>query len=150
MSMSYQEKRSLVNLISGVLITVCYAAVMMQRYPQADPYAREIFHFWGAFFLILIPVSILARILIYIIFSILNAIATREQDPPIEDERDKLIELRAGQLSFYVFAMGVMLAMGSLVVGLPPAAMFIILICAGVVSEIVSEVAQFYFYRRGF
>lgn len=147
--MSYQEKRSLVNLISSVLITALYSAFMIQRYPQADAYSREVFYFWGTFFLILIPVSIVARILIYILFSIVNAIATREEDPPIVDEREKLIELRGGQLSRYVFALGVMLAMGSLVVGLPPDAMFIILICAAVVSEIVSETAQFYFYRQG-
>jgi hypothetical protein len=148
--MSYQEKRSLVNVISGILITVFYSAFMIQRYPEADAYSREVFHFWGAFFLILIPISIAARIIIYIIFSIVNAIATREEEPPITDERDKLIELRAGRLALYVFTIGVVLAMGSLVVELPPAAMFIILICSGVASEIVSEVAQFYYYRRGF
>ncbi|HEX2906617.1 MAG TPA: hypothetical protein VHO69_07150 [Phototrophicaceae bacterium] len=148
--MSYQEKRSLVNIASTILITALYAAFMMQRYPAADPYSREVFHFWGSFFLILIPISIVARILIYIVFSIFNYIATREEEPPIIDERDKLIELRAGQLSLYGFAVGVMLAMGSLVVEQPPSVMFIILICAGVVSEIISELAQFYFYRRGF
>jgi hypothetical protein len=148
--MSYQERRSLVNIISSVVIPALYSAVMIRRYPDVDPYAREIFQFWGAFFLILIPVSIAARILIYIVFAILNAIATREEDLPVTDERDRLIALRGGQLSMAVFAFGVMLAMGALVVDLPPAAMFIILICAGVASEVVSELAQFYFYRRGF
>ncbi len=148
--MSYQEKRNLVNLISAVLITTVYSVLMSQRYPQSDPYSREVFQFWGAFFLILIPVSIIARIVIYIIFHILNYIATREEDAPITDERDDLIELRAGRFSRYVFWIGVMLAMGSLVMELSPATMFIILICTGVVSEIVSEVSQIYFYRRGF
>lgn len=149
--MSYQEKRSLVNLVSAILVTTLYSVFMMQRYPQADPYAREIFHFWGAFFLILIPISIVARILIYIVFHILNAIATREEQTPVTDERDKLSwNCGPGSLRLYVFAVGVMLAMGALVVEQPPAAMFIILICAGAASEIVSEMAQFYFYRRGF
>jgi hypothetical protein len=147
--MSYQERRSLVNIISSIVIPALYSAVMIRRYPSVDPYAREIFQFWGAFFLILIPVSIAARILIYIVFAILNAIATREEDLPVTDERDRLIALRGGQLSMAVFAFGVMLAMGALVVDLPPAAMFIILIGAGVASEVVSELAQFYFYRRG-
>jgi hypothetical protein len=49
-----------------------------------------------------------------------------------------------------VFVIGFVLAMGSLVVDVPPAGMFTILFCAGVVSEIVSELSQFYYYRRGF
>lgn len=148
--MSYQEKRSLVNILSTVVITALYAAFMLQRYPQTDPYSPEVFRFWGTFFLILIPVSIVARILIYILFSMIHYAATREEDVPVTDERDNLIELRAGKLSLYAFAFGVMLAMGSLVLDLPPTVMFILLICSGVVSEIVSETAQFYFYRRGF
>lgn len=148
--MSYQERRSLVNLISIILITAVYSAYMIQRYPEGSAYSPEVFHFWGAFFLILIPVSVIARIIIYIIFHIINAIATREEEPPITDERDKLVELKASQNSLYVFMIGFVLAMVALVVGMPPAAMFIILICSGVVSEMVGDISQFYFYRRGF
>lgn len=148
--MSYQERLSLVNLISTILVTALYAAYMVQRYPDASPYSKEVFHFWGAFFLILIPVTIVTRIVIYIVFAIINAIATREEDPPLTDERDKLVELRASRNSLYVFALGFVLAMGSLVVELPPSVMFITLICAGVMSEVVSEISQFYYYRRGF
>jgi hypothetical protein len=147
--MSYQERRSLVNLVSSVVITALYAAYMMQRYPQADPYSPEIFHYWGSFFLILIPVSIVARIIIYILFAIVNAIATREQEPPITDERDKLIELKSQANSGYVFIVGFLLAMFSLVLSMPPATMFIILICAGIASEVVGDISQFLFYRRG-
>jgi len=147
--MSYQERRSIVNLISTILITAFYSAYMVQRYPEGSAYSTEVFHFWGAFFLILIPVAAVAKIVVYIIFSILNAIATREEEPPITDERDKLIELKAQTISTYVFIIGFILAMGSLVVGMPPSVMFIILLLAGVVSEMVSEISQFYFYRRG-
>ena len=148
--MSYQERRSLVNLISSIVIMALYTAYMMQRYPAASPYSPAIFRFWGSFYLILIPVAIVARIIIYIVFAIVNAIATREEEPPITDERDKLVELKASQNSLYVFALGFVLAMGSLVVEQPPSVMFIILIGAGVVSEIISDISQFYFYRRGF
>ena len=148
--MSYQEKRSLVNLVSTILITALYAAYMMQRYPAGNAYSPEVFRFWGSFFLILIPVSIVARIVIYIIFHIINAVTTREEEPPITDERDRLIELKSGQMSLYVFTAGFVLAMVSLVADMPPSVMFIILICAGVVSEMLSDITQFYFYRRGF
>lgn len=148
--MSFHERRSIVNIISTVLITALYSALMIQHFPAGDPFSPVVFRFWGGFFLILVPVSIVARILIYIGFYIANAIATREEEPAIEDERDDLIELKATRYAQYVFAAGFFLAMVSLVVDLPPSLMFIILLISGLVSEMVSEIAQFYFYRRGF
>lgn len=147
--MSYQEKRSLVNLISSILVTVAYCAYMIQRYPEVGLYSPEVFQYWGAFFLILIPVSIVARIVIYILFAIVNAITTREQEIPITDERDKLIELKTQTNSGYVFIIGFILAMGLLVLGMPPAVMFIILLLAGLLTEVVGDISQFYYYRRG-
>jgi hypothetical protein len=148
--MSFQERRALVSLISTILITTVYSAYMIQQYPSTDAYSPAVFHFWGTFFLILIPVSIVARIIIHIIFSILNTVATKEDEPHITDERDKLFELRATRNSLYVFAGGFLLAMGSLVMAGTPTTMFILLFAAGFMAELVSEGSQFYFYRRGF
>jgi hypothetical protein len=146
--MSYQERRALVSLTSSIVIPVVYTVVMLQRYPNADPYAPEIFHYWGSFFLLLVVVSIIARIVIAIVFSIFNTIATREGEPDIMDERDKLIELQAKRNTLYIFGVGVMLAMGALVIGQPPAVMFVLLVGAGAVSDIAGEVSQFSIYRR--
>jgi len=147
--MSYQERRSIVNLISTATITAVYALYMLQRYPEGDAYSPEVFRFWGAFFLILIPVSIVARVGVYILFSIINTIATQEEEPTITDERDQLIELKASRNALYTFTMGFMLAMAVLALEEPPATMFIILIGAGVASDMVSTASEFYFYRRG-
>ncbi len=147
--MSYQERRAIVSLISTILITTAYSAYMLQRYPEADAYSKDIFSFWGTFIVILIPVSIAARIIIYIIFSIINTIATNENEPDFADERDKLIELKASRNSLYVFSIGFLIAMVAIVLERPPAVMFSILIGAGLLSDIISEFSQFYFYRRG-
>ena len=148
--MSYQERRAIVSLIGTIVVSVLYSAYMIQRYPAGSPYSPEVFHYWGSFFLILIPVSIVAKIIIYILFAIVNAIATREEEMPITDERDKLIESKAQMIGNYLFIFGFILAMGSLVVSLPPAVMFIILLLSGMLSQIISDISQFYFYRRGF
>lgn len=148
--MSYQERRALVSLASSVLIPIVYSAVMIQRYPSAaDPYSIDVFRFWGAYFVLLIVVTIIARIFITIVFSILNTIATREGEPGIEDERDKLIDLKANRNASYVFGIGFVLAMAALVFDLSPSVMFIILLCGGIASDILSEAASFFFYRRG-
>ena len=148
--MSFHEKRALVSLASAVLIPLIYAAMMWPRLPTGDAYGVEVFRFWGSFFIILIPVVIVAKIAIYILFSIINTIATRENDPGLEDERDKLIEARANLNSANVFALGFVLAMLALVLDQPPTTMFIILFIGGITSEIISELSQFVFYRRGF
>ncbi len=148
--MSYQERRALVNFSASILITALYSLYMFPRYPDGDAYSVEVFRFWGAFILILIPVSIVARIIIYIAFNILNAIATRETEPSVTDERDKLIELKSARISLYVFTLGFLLAMASLVIDQPPWVMFTILISSGLLSDTLNELAQFYFYRRGF
>lgn len=148
--MSYQEKRSLVSLFSSILIAVVYSAYMLQRLPQADPYSAEVLRYWGSFLLILIPVAIVAKVIIHILFSIINTISTREDEPSVTDERDRSIELKANTNSLYVFMIGFLLAMASLVVDQPPTTMFIILIAAGVLSEAVGNISEFFFYRRGF
>lgn len=147
--MSYQERRALVSLISSVLITVVYFAYMSQRYPDAGDYSPEVFRFWGGAILLLIPVSIVARIIIYILFSIINTIATHEDEPSFADEHDKLVELKSLQISLYVFSLGFVAAMVAVVLKNPPSVMFMILIGGGLASDMVSEFLQFYFYRRG-
>jgi hypothetical protein len=148
--MSYQERRAIVSLVSNILVLAAYSAYMFQRYPQGSPYAPEVFRFWGAYFLILIPVSIVARIIIEIVFHIVNAIATRDERVPITDERDRLIESKAQTSASWVFIVGFILAMGSLAFDQPPTVMFIVLLGAGLLSEVVSEISRFFFYRRGF
>lgn len=146
--MSIQERRALVSLISGLVIFAVYSAYMFQRLPSGEAYSPDVFHYWGSFILILIPVSIVARIIIYILFSIINKIVTNEDEPWITDERDKLIEMKAARNSLYVFMVGLLLAMASLVAYWPPTAMFIILLFAGMMSEVIGDLSQFFFYRR--
>jgi hypothetical protein len=148
--MSFQERRALVALFGTFLISGGYAAYMLPRQPAGDAYSPELFQFWGSYFLVLIVVSIILRILIAIVFSILNAIATREKEPGLIDERDRLIELRANRNGFFVFILGFVCAMVALAAGQPPTTMFLLLLLGGIASELVSDVSEFIFYRRGF
>lgn len=147
--MSYQERRAIVSLISNVLITGVYSVIMFQRYPEGDAYSPDVFRFWGSFFMLLILVSIVSKIIIFIIFSIIDTIATREEIPSITDERDRLIEWKSTRYSLYTFTAGFVLAMGSLVLDMPPSTMFIILFGSGFVASVINDVSEFFFYRRG-
>ena len=75
--------------------------------------------------------------------------ATNEKEPSFADELDKLIELKATRISHYVFVLGFLLSMGSLVMNISPSVMFSILILSGFVSELAGIITQLYLYRRG-
>jgi len=83
------------------------------------------------------------------IINIINAIATREQDIPKPDERDKLIKLKASRNSHYTFSIVLVPAFALLAFGMPIYWIFIVFIIGGVLSEIVDNGSQIYYYRKG-
>ena len=74
---------------------------------------------------------------------------TNEDMPTTDDERDKLIDLKSIRISHWIFTIGFMLAMGSQAIDMKPWVMFVTLISSGFLSSMVSELARFYFYRKG-
>jgi hypothetical protein len=147
--MTYQEKKSIVSLISAILIFVAYSLYMYPQYPKGGVDTIETFRYWGSFVLILTVVSIIAHILISIIFNIVFRITTKEKEPKFADELDKLIELKAFRNSFFLFVLGFLLAMGSLIFYQPTHVMFIILILSGFISDVTGSLTKLYHYRRG-
>jgi hypothetical protein len=147
--MTYQEKKSIVSLISAILIFVAYSLYMYPQYPKGGVESIETFRYWGSFVLILTVVSIIAHIIISIIFNIVFRMTTNEKEPKFADELDKLIELKAFRNSFFLFILGFLLAMGSLIFYQPTHVMFIILILSGFISDITGSVTKLYHYRRG-
>ena len=147
--MTYQEKKNIVNIISALLITVIYALIVFQRHQDGRFDLTEDYTKWGIIFLIFIGVSIGARIIIYIIFHIINAIATQEEDIPVTDERDKLVELKGTRNSYYTFSIGFALAIISMSIGLTPVFLFIAFFVCCLLGDIVGNISQIYYYRKG-
>jgi len=147
--MDVKEKRILISLVSSVLILGFYAWFVYNRHIAVNPEIVNDFSFWGKSFLILIPVAIVTQIIIQIVFAVYIHATSNEEIDPIEDERDKLIELKAIKISHYIFIVGFMAAMGSLALGWQPWIMFLVLISSGFVASVVNEIARLYFYRKG-
>ncbi|WP_205690219.1 hypothetical protein [Chengkuizengella sediminis] len=148
--MFYREKRIIVSLINNLLISIGFCIYVIQKYLEGSVNSTNVFSFWGSLFLFLIIVSIVVHIILHILFAIINTIATKEEIPTITDERDKLIELKATRISYYVFITGFGLSMGSLVLDMPPTVMFSVLFIFGFSATIIEDISKFYFYRRGF
>jgi uncharacterized membrane protein len=147
--MTYQEKQNIVNIFSGLLITPIYGIMVYQRHLQGRFDLTEDYRTWGVIFLIFMGISIVARIIIYIIFHIINAIATREEEVPVEDERDKLVKLKSTRNSYYAFSGGFVLSVISLALGMPVYGIFIAFVGFGLIAEIIENSSQIYYYRKG-
>jgi hypothetical protein len=145
-----REKQILVSLISSILILGFYSLYVYHKYIAGIPDIINNFSFWGKAFLILIPVTIVAQIIIHIVFFIINKIVTNEDVPAKSDERDKLIELKAIRISHWTFIIGFLLAMGSQAIGMQPWVLFITLTYSGFIAAVVSETAKIIYYRKGF
>jgi hypothetical protein len=147
--MDLKEKRILVALISSVMILSIYCIYVYYNYISGNPEVLNDLKFLGKTFLILIPVAIGAQIIIQIVLAIVTKITSGEDIDPIDDERDKLIELKAIKISHYIFIMGFMMAMGCLALGMKPWVMIVVLLSAGFVASVVNEILRLYYYRKG-
>jgi hypothetical protein len=147
--MSYQEKQNVVNIFSALLITIIFAWMVWQRQQLGQLDLTEDFRQWGIVFLIFIGISVVARIIIQILFHIGNAIATREEKVPAEDERDKLVKLKAIRNSYYAFTSGFVVSVVGLALGMPVHWIFIAFVVFGMLAEIIDNGSQIYYYRKG-
>ncbi|MFW5756978.1 MAG: hypothetical protein ACOCWK_10260 [Tangfeifania sp.] len=147
--MSYREKENIVNIFSGIIVAAILGWSVYQRHLSGQFDLTEDFRAWGFIFLVFMGISIVARIIIYIIFHIINAIVTHEEDIPVEDERDKLIKLKALRNSHYVFSGGFILSIIGLALNMPVYWIFIAFILSGLLSEIVDNGSQMFYYRKG-
>jgi len=153
--MSYQEKKSVTNIISSIVITTIYGLIMYQRYLNGSMDTSNIIKFWAVVLLIFIPISIIARIIIMIVFHVIEAIiqTAKGEEPDAEmdvtDERDKLIQLKSTTISMYIFSIGFILALGTQLFDVSNHVFFIVLLAMGFLADIVSESLMIKYYRSG-
>lgn len=147
--MSYQEIKNYVSLISTVCIFGGYCSYVFLNNREEIWHSTASLSFWGVVVLILIPVSIVAKIVVTILCIIIYRTVTKEQEPSFADELDKLIELKASRISYFVFVAGFLLGMCALAMEWPLSWAFVILILSGFLAEVADSVGQLYLYRKG-
>lgn len=148
--MQIQEKRSIISIFTTLLIFVIYYFNIMGVYFGNSTDTTYQFRFWAIVILLLVPIMIVAKVILYVLYSITKTVATREPEPSFQtDERDKLIDLRAVRNFFYVFIGGFLLAMGAMVMEMNPDVMFNIFLFSLILAMVVTDLTKFYFYRKG-
>ncbi len=156
-TLSYREKSLIAVTVISVIVYCIYSIVLFRRYQAGSFEAADAFQFWGKAILILIGVVIISQIVGQILHAIAaNVVAAAagqefdEDDAFFDDERDKLIELKATRNTFAIWGVGFLGAMIALAIGRPPATMFIIFIGFMMLADILGNMWKLVYYRRGF
>jgi hypothetical protein len=164
--MSYQEKKTVVSIVSGVLVLAAYCIYAFGQY-QAGAAAPGDLKFWAGAMLIFIGIGIAASIIIQIVFHILLSIAiaaskkiqneqcddtTIEKSikaEMVEDEMDRLIEMKSMRVGFIFAGIGFVAGLLSLIFNYPPAVMLNIIFLSFSGGSLLEGFTQLYFYRKG-
>lgn len=164
--MSYHEKRSIVSILIGIIIMVVYCVYCFDKY-RSGAIALEDLGAWAGVILVFVIIGVVANIVTQIIFHILLSIAmaAKEQiatgkaddkkiekaiaSEMVEDEMDKLIELKAMRVGYAVAGAGFMTALITQVVGLPPAVLIHVIFISFFMASLLEGFTQIFFYRKG-
>ncbi|MEI7579253.1 MAG: hypothetical protein WCJ58_04405 [bacterium] len=160
--MSYQEKRTIVNIVSGTLIIVAYCIYAFTKY-QSGTIVSDDLKFWASTMLVFISLGIVIMIITQIIYHILLAIAVavknRETDEKkinstleaslIEDEMDKLIELKSTKFGYIFIGIGFVGGLITLVLNYPQFVMLNIMFLSFSLGSLIEGFINLYYYRKG-
>jgi len=160
--MSYQEKRTIVGLMSGITLIIAYCIYAFGKL-QSGVISPDDIKFWAGTMLLFIGIGIVAMIIIQIVYHILLAISVaikeREHDEEkinatieasfVEDEMDKLIELKSSKLGYAFIGFGFIGGLVCLVLNLPLYIMLNIMFLSFALGSILEGFVSIYYYRKG-
>ena len=149
--MTFQQKNVTGTLVSFSAILVFYLISFLRMVVSGPLESRPLFRLWFIVIGLAIVVTVVVLILTHMVSTAALAIRTRDDDPyieDIEDERDKLIKLKGTRVTHTALSLGVFGSMVSFIFSQNGLALFAFLVMAGLLSEIIGNIAQLVLYRR--
>lgn len=159
--MSYQEKRTITALIGGALIIAAYC---IYAFTGGGPGAAGVSDLkeWAGAILVFIGIGVGVAIVLQILFHIglSVSVAVRErsdesviekkiQAEMVEDEMDKLIELKSSRIGWGISGFGFIAALFSLVFGGSAVLMINIMFLSAAAGSMLGGFVSLYYYRKG-
>ncbi len=150
--MSFHQRNIAVSTVTFTLILGFFLIRVIQMLQGGSFLSTNVFRLWGITIVLAIVATIVLTILAHIGSGILQAMETGQEPKmeDVEDERDRLIDLRGTRVTYVVSSFGAFLSMLTFVLGQPPLVMFSLLIFFGLVAQIVGDISRLALYRRGF
>ena len=163
--MNYQEKKILGSMAAGLVILILYLRQTISTYTEQGTNLLEDTAYWAKTMLLYIGFSIVAIIIFMILLHILMAITTEIgrniHQPGVEplddaedyfdpeDEMDRLINLKAGQVGYVAVGIGFVGGLITLAIHMAPGIMMNILFLSFLLGSLLEGAIKIYFYRRG-
>lgn len=158
--MSYQEKRTITSLVAGALLLGAYC---IYAFGGNGPGAAGELKAWAVTMLVFIGIGVGVSIVLQILFHIAMSvsIAVREKGcdekkidktikaEMVEDERDKLIELKSSKAGFAIVGTGFVAALAVLALGGSAALMLNIVFLSMGAGALLGGFISLYYYRKG-
>lgn len=148
--MFFQEKKAIVYLTATILLSLGYYAYLYHAYQAAEwqQTSQEI-RFWAQAILLFVPVQVVGKVIIHVLFVMVNALATQEQEPTFMDELDQRVELKATRNFYHIFMAGFMAALGTQALAMSITWLFVTLLAGILAASLTFDLSQLYYYRRG-
>lgn len=143
--MSFREKGVWISMLANLAIYGWYFIQLAMALARGEADGA---HFFG-----LLAVSVMLVVLVTVVLTIVLTVIVAVRAPQElrrqEDEREKLIGLKAARLGYVVVASGALAAIGAICLGVDGFLIANELFLALVLSELAKNAAQIYHYRRG-
>ncbi|MCK8061121.1 MULTISPECIES: hypothetical protein [unclassified Fusibacter] len=165
--MNYKVKQTWTLLFTFLIIFSLYLKRVLGIYNLEGIATFENAHFWAKTMLVYIGLSIVLIIIVMVLFNIILAIGTtvknridvemgtsEEEDindvfDTVEDEMDRLINLKAGQIGYTFVGLGFVAGLIALTFNQPIGIMLNITFLSFMIGAILESIVKIYFYIRG-
>lgn len=155
--MSYKSKRTITNMVAGVIFVIAYAIYAFRLDASVSLKA------WAMTLLVFIGIAVISLMVIQMVFHIIYsmAIAIKDQECEdleierklsslmLEDEMDKMISMKSTHIGFLCIGIGFLIALISLALGVSAIVALHILAITFVIGSIVEGGVSVYCYERG-
>lgn len=147
--MSYQEKKTIVSVATGLLVLAAYCLNVFTGLGAAPADLRG----WAVTMLVFIGIGVAAAIVINIVFHIVLAVMGEVQKRKTiderEDEMDKLISMKSMRVGYAIVGFGFVASLLSIVLGFEAPVMLNIIFLSGGAASLTEGFVSLYFYRKG-
>lgn len=149
--MNYQQKNTTGSLVSqGLILT--YFLIRVGQMLRTDTFTQEnVFRLWWIVLGAMVVVTVVTTVFMHVFGAVVEAVRT-QQEPEIEgiqDERDKLIDLRGDRVSYIGYSSGSFFAMLFFVLGQPSLVMFAMLLFFLLLANVAGDVYKLILYGKG-
>lgn len=149
--MTYEDRNNFVAIFNNLIVSGYFVWRIYGMYLEGAFEGPDGLAIWAQTVLWVIPISIVASIILTILFNIFFAIASRDHNPEtVSDERDRQFGRRSIITAVIVASAGFILALVILALGWDVFYALNLILVGFVLADLLGSLVKFISYRRGY